>query len=291
MFMSIGSVMNGLNSSLNQLNRAHSVQSQSIQRIATGSKRPSAANGASDYAIAQKMQYNLGGVRQSNANTQTANSMLNVAGGAVSNTISSLSSLLETLINAANGTNGKTDVAALQESVNQTLSQINSNAQVTYNGMNLLDGSQTVTVAGIDGYENVSLGDMSTKGLGLTDSQGNSKINLQEANGFVSGLSQALDTVDAALNKALDEATTIGAAQQGMEYQSANYTTMEENLQASLSVSDDADIAAESVTNASAKTQSQAALWAVKQGMQNLSQQMLGAINNHSRGAAFNMLS
>lgn len=289
--MSIGSVMNGLNSSLNQLNRAQSVQNASLQRIATGSKRPSAANGASDYAIAQKMQYNLGGVRQSNVNTQNANSMLNVAGGAVSNTISSLSSLRETLLNAANGTNGKTDVAALQESVNQTLSQINSNAQVTYNGMNLLDGSQTVTVAGIDGYENVSLGDMSTKGLGLTDSQGNSTINLQEANGSVTGLSQALDTVDAALNKALDEATTIGAAQQGMEYQSANYTTMEENLQASLSVSDDADIAAESVTNASAKTQSQAALWAVKQGMQNLSQQMLGSLNNHSRGAAFNMLS
>ncbi len=289
--MSIGSVMNGLNSSLNNLNRAHSVQSQSIQRIATGSKHPSAAYGASDYAIAQKMQYNIGGVRQSNANTQTANSMLNVAGGAVSNTISSLSSLRETLLNAANGTNGHTDVAALQESVNQTLSQINTNAQATYNGQTLLDGSQTVTVAGIDGYDNVSLGDMSTKGLGLTDAQGNSNINLQEANGSVSGLSQALDTVDAALNKALDQATSIGAAQQGMEYQSANYTTMEENLQYSLSVSDDADIAAESVNNASANTQSQAALWAVKQGMANLSQQMLGALNNHSRGAAFNMLS
>ncbi|MCR5757006.1 MAG: bacitracin resistance protein BacA [Selenomonas sp.] len=289
--MSIGSVMNGLNSSLNNLNRAHSAQSQSIQRIATGSKHPSAAYGASDYAIAQKMQYNIGGVRQSNTNTQNANSMLNVAGGAVSNTISSLSSLRETLINAANGTNGSTDVAALQESVNQTLSQVNANAQATYNGKTLLDGSQTVTVAGIDGYENVSLGDMSTKGLGLTDSQGNSTINLQEANGSVSGLSQALDTVDSALNKALDEATNIGAAQQGMEYQSANYTTMEENLQSALSTSDDADIAAEAVNNASAKTQSQAALWAVKQGMQNLSQQMLGALNNHSRGAAYNMLS
>ena len=283
--------ISGINSSLNQLNRAQALQARSIERIATGSKHSSAAYGASEYAIARRMEYNLGGIRQSNTNTQNSNAMLNVAAGAVSNTVSSLSSLRETLINAANGTNGKTDVAALQESVNQTLSQINSNAQVTYNGMNLLDGSQTVTVAGIDGYENVSLGDMSTKGLGLTDSQGNSTINLQEANGSVSGLSQALDTVDAALNKALDEATTIGAAQQGMEYQSANYTTMEENLQASLSVSDDADIAAESVTNASAKTQSQAALWAVKQGMQSLSQQMLGAINNHSRGAAFNMLS
>ena len=157
--------LSGINSSLNQLNRAQSLQSQSIQRIATGSKRPSAAYGASDYAIARKMQYNIGGVSQSNANTQTANSMLNVASGAVSNTISSLSSLKETLISAANGTNGTTDIAALQETVNQTLSQINTNAQATYNGQTLLDGSQTVTVAGADGYENVSLGDMSTAGL------------------------------------------------------------------------------------------------------------------------------
>jgi len=283
--------LSGINSSLNQLNRAQSLQSQSIQRIATGSKRPSAAYGASDYAIARKMQYNIGGVSQSNANTQTANSMLNVASGAVSNTISSLSSLKETLISAANGTNGTTDIAALQETVNQTLSQINTNAQATYNGQTLLDGSQTVTVAGADGYENVSLGDMSTAGLGLTDSQGNSTINLQAANGSPSGLSQAIDTVDAALNKALDQATSIGAAQQGMEYQSANYTTMEENLQSSLSVNDDADIAAESVNNASANTQSQMALFAVKQGLQNFSQQMLGTLNNHSRGAAFNMLS
>ena len=283
--------LSGINSSLNQLNRAQSLQSQSIQRIATGSKRPSAAYGASDYAIARKMQYNIGGVSQSNANTQTANSMLNVASGAVSNTISSLSSLKETLISAANGTNGTTDIAALQETVNQTLSQINTNAQATYNGQTLLDGSQTVTVAGADGYENVSLGDMSTAGLGLTDSQGNSNINLQAANGSPSGLSQAIDTVDAALNKALDQATSIGAAQQGMEYQSANYTTMEENLQYSLSVNDDADIAAESVNNASANTQSQMALFAVKQGLQNFSQQMLGTLNNHSRGAAFNMLS
>jgi flagellin len=281
--MSIGSVMN---SSLNQLNRAQSLQNASLQRIATGSKHPSAASGASDYAISQKLQYNLGGIRQSYSNTQTANSMLNVASGAVNNTVSSLSSLKETLLNAANDTNGNYDRAALQETVNQTLSQINTNAQVEYNGQKLLDGSQTVTVAGEDGYDNVSLGDMSTKGLGLTDENGNSNINVMDTD----SLSSALDTVDAALNKALDEATNIGAAQQGMNYQASNYVTMEESTQAALSTMDDADIAAESVTNASAKTQSQMALWAVKQGMQSMSQQMLGTLNNHSRGAAYGML-
>ena len=278
--------ISGINSSLNQLNRAQSMQSQSIQRIATGSKHPSAAYGASDYAIARRMEYNLGGICQSNVNTQNANAMLNVASGAVSNTISSLSSLRETLINAANGTNQSSDLSALQETVNQTLSQINTNAQATYNGQTLLDGSQTVTVAGIDGYDNVSLGNMSTAGLGLTDSQGNSNINLTDQ----SSISSALTTVDNALNAALDQATNIGAAQQGMDYQSANYTTMEENLQYSLSVTDDTDIAAESVNNASANTQSQMALFAVKQGLQNFSQQMLGTLNNHSRGAAYNML-
>ncbi len=279
--------ISGINSSLNQLNRAQSMQSQSIQRITAGSKHPSAAYGASDYAIARRMEYNLGGIRQSNVNTQNANAMLNVASGAVSNTISSLSSLRETLINAANGTNQSSDLSALQETVNQTLSQINTNAQASYNGQTLLDGSQTVTVAGIDGYDNVSLGNMSTAGLGLTDSQGNSNINLTDQ----SSISSALTTVDNALNAALDQATNIGAAQQGMDYQSANYTTMEENLQYSLSVSDDADIAAESVNNASANAQSQMALFAVKQGLQNFSQQMLGTLNNHSRGAAYNMLS
>ena len=283
--MSIGSV---LNSSLNQLNRAQSVQNASLQRIATGSKHPSAASGASDYAIAQKMQYNLGSVRQSTANTQTANSMLNVASGAINNTVSSLSSLKETLLSAANGTNGDYDRAALQETVNQTLSQIDTNArQANYNGKNLLDGSQSLTVAGADGYETVSLGDMSTKGLGLTDSQGRSNVDVTNPD----SLASALETVDSALNTALDQATTIGAAQQGMGYQVDNYTTMEENLQASLSTSDDADIAAESVNNASAKAQSQAALWAVKQGMQAMSQQMLGTLNNHSRAAAFGLLS
>ena len=278
--------ISGINSSLNQLNRAQALQARSIERIATGSKHSSAAYGASEYAIAQRMEYNLGGIRQSNTNTQNSNAMLNVAAGAVSNTVSSLSSLRETLINAANGTNQSSDLSALQQTVNQTLSQINTNAQATYNGQTLLDGSQTVTVAGIDGYDNVSLGDMSTAGLGLTDSQGNSNINLTDQ----SSISSALTTVDNALNAALDQATSIGAAQQGLDYQSANYTTMEENLQYSLSVTDDTDIAAESITNASAKTQSQAALFAVKQGLQNFSQQMLGTLNNHSRGAAYNML-
>ena len=287
--MSIGNVISVINSSLNDLNRAQTSQSESIKRIATGTKYYSPANGASEYAIVQRIYNNIGSVTQSNSNTQTTNAMLNVAAGAVSNTISSLSSLKQTLISAANGTNSNSDVAALQESVNQALSQIDSNAQITYNGQSLLDGSQSIQVASDNGYETINLGDMSTTGLGLTDSEGNSNITL----GDLSDLGTAIDTVDTALNTALDQATSIGAAQKGLEYQSANYTTVEENLYEAVSTVDDTDIAAESVNNASANTQSQVALWAVKQGMQALTKEVgsLGELYTHNPNAAYNLLS
>ena len=287
--MSINGIMSGVNHSLNTLNKVQSAQSSSVQKIATGSKYPSASYGPSDYAIIQRTYSHIGAVAQSNSNTQTANSMLSTAAGAVNETVNSLSSLRSTLLEAANGTNGNTDLAALQKSVEQTISSIDDNASVTYNGKKLLDGSQSITVAGADGYNTVSLGNMTSQGLGLTDSEGKSTIDLTDA----SSISAALDKVDSALNAATDQATNIGAAQQGLTYQSSNYTTQEENLVATAETMDSADIAKESVNLASSNTQEQAALWAIKQGMQSLSQQSagaLGGLNNHSRGAAVGML-
>ena len=280
------SIMSGLGSSLNTLDRIRAAQSSSIQKIATGSKYPSAADGASDYAIIQRTYSNIGAVSQSNSNAQTSNSMLSTAAGAVNETVSSLSSLRSTLLNAANGTNGSTDLAALQKSVDQTISAVNDNASVTYNGKQLLNGSQSLTVAGADGYSTVNLGNMTSQGLGLTDSEGKSTINLTDT----SSLSSALEKVDSALNSALDQATSLGAAQQGLSYQSSNYTTQEEALYSTVSTQGDTDIAAESVNLASSNTQEKAALFAIKAGMQNMSQNMLGALNDHSRGAAASML-
>ena len=284
--MSTSSIMSGLGSSLNTLDRIRAAQSSSIQKIATGSKYSSAADGASDYAILQRTYSNIGAVSQSNSNTQTSNAMLSTAAGAVNETVSSRSSLRSTLLNAANGTNGTTDLSALQKSVDQTISAVNDNASVTYNGKQLLNGSQSLTVAGADGYSTVNLGNMTSQGLGLTDSEGKSTINLTDT----SSLSSALEKVDSALSSALDQSTSLGAAQQGLSYQSSNYTTQEEALYSTASTQGDTDIAAESVKKASADTQAQAALFAIKAGMQNMSQNMLGALNDHSRGATASML-
>ena len=265
----------GVTSALNSLNRTHSSAAKHIQNIATGTMYSTAANGASEYAISQRMYANIGAIRQSNINAQNSNSMLKTASGAIDNTIQSLSSLQQTLVNAKNGTNGSTDLAALQKTVDQTISQINENANVTYNGQRLLDGSAgSVTVAGAWGDTEVPLGNMTSEGLGLTDAEGNSTINVTDAD----SLSSALDTVTRALDSAiaskgtltegldatLDEATTLGAYQQGLEYQAANYTVAEENLTDAVSTISDTDIASEITKLKSDQTTEQLAMFGIR---------------------------
>ena len=259
--------MGGLGA-LNQINRTHSAVNSSIQKIATGSQRPSASYGASSYAIATRMSSNVGTEAQSQRNTQNANAMLNVAAGGVSSTVNALTSIKEQILQAANGTNRDSDVATIRNSIQQSVATINDNANVEYNGMKLLDGSRSITVAGDTGYKTVNLGNLSSKGLGLTDGEGNLTLDLSSPD----GIEQSLETVDSALNSALGLATDIGAAQQGLSFSEANYTTMGESLTASLSTEDDTDIAAEVTKLRSADAQNQLAMYAQKMFMHNNAQ-------------------
>ena len=276
--------------SLNQINRSNAAISSSIQKIATGSQRPSAKYGASAYSIAARMSSNVGTAAQSKRNVQTANSMLNVAAGGVSSTVNALTSIREQVLQAANGTNQGSDIAAITQSISKSVSTINDNAAVEYNGMRLLDGTHSFTIAGDTGYKTVNLGNLSSQGLGLTDDQGKLTFDLSSP----AGIEQALGTVDSALatatgvesgiaseqeglvDTALDSslgmATDIGAMQQGLSFSEGNYTTMEASLTEALSSQDDTDIAAEVTKLRSADAQNQLALHAQKMFMHNSAQ-------------------
>ena len=277
--------LGGVNSSLSTLNKIGTSMQKTQQSLATGSKYSSAQYGPSAYAILQRMSAHVGGVSQSIQNSQNTSAMLKTAAGATSNTIDALKTIKETLVNAANGTNSSPDRTALQSNVNQLVQQINDNANVEYNGMKLLDGSKSsIAVAGVEGYENVSLGDMRSQALGLTDEQGNVTLDLSTDE----GIQQALTTVDNALNTvqntnqsvtnadssldvALDEATDQGAYLQRLEYQQANYTTMEENEQAAMSTMGDTDMAKAITQLRNEDTQQQLALFATRMFNQNKS--------------------
>ena len=253
-------ILGGVNHANSLLNQATRATQRTSQIISSGSNFPSASYNSSAYSIVQRMGSHLGATAQSVQNTQNASAMIKTAAGATENTVSALTSIRQMLINAANGTNTDSDRAALQQNINQIVQQIDDNARVEYNGMNLLDGSRNgVMVAGVSGYENVSLGNMSAQSLGLTDNQGNVTIDVSNDNSIQSALETVSGALDFAkgvndnlqatlqggdiLEYSLDEATTQGAYLQRLEYQADNYTTMEENTQAAASTIGDADIA------------------------------------------------
>lgn len=252
-------------STLSYLNRTQSSASQSIQKIASGTQYPSASYGASAYSVLTRMYSNIDTAQQSNSNAQTAGAMLSTAMGGVSSTVDALSSLKDKLLSAANGTNNASDIQTISGEINQTVSQINENATIQFNGQNLLDGSQTMTVAGDNGYKNISIGNMTAAGLGLVDENGKSTLDLSSSE----GIAKAIDTVGSALDTALGESTKLGAAQQGLSYSSANYTMQAENLTAAASTSGDTDIASEVTKLKSSQTQNALALYATKLNMHN----------------------
>ena len=190
--------LGGVNHSLTTLNNVDGAMQKTSQKLATGSNYPSASYGGSAYAILKHMDSNIKAHSQSVQNMQNASAMMKTAEGATANTITALTQIKEYLVNAANGTNVESDRAALQENVNQLVSQIDENAQVKYNGQNILDGSAGETdIAGLLGYNNFSLGDIRAESLGLADGQGNVTIDVSTEDGIKS----ALGVVNNALEK------------------------------------------------------------------------------------------
>ena len=79
----------------------------------------------------------------------------------------------------------------------------------------------------------------------------------------------AIRVIDGAIEYSLDNATTIGAYQQRLEYSATNITTMNENVQSSESTIRDADMAKEMTAYTKANVLLQAAQSMLAQANQN----------------------
>ena len=86
----------------------------------------------------------------------------------------------------------------------------------------------------------VGLSDMRAEALGLQGADG-TKLNISTQ----SKANAAINVLDNAIQKALDQQTTIGSVESRLEYTSSNLTTASENVQASESTIRDADMAKE----------------------------------------------
>jgi flagellin len=140
MAMVVKNNMSAVNT-LNTLNKNSAALAKSLQKVSSGMAINTAADDASGYAISERMRVQVQSLDQDNKNTQNGNSMMKVAEGAVSSTVDILKTLKKKVINAANDTNTDADRQTIQKELDQSIDQIDDNANVTYNGKYLVDGS------------------------------------------------------------------------------------------------------------------------------------------------------
>jgi len=133
---------------LNVLVKTEGTAAKDLKKLASGQKINSAGDDASGYAISDRMDVQVRGLDQDNDNTQNAQSLLGTAEGAVQSTVDILRTLKEKVINAANDTNTDIDRATIQKELDQAADQIDDNANVTFNGITLMDGSHNSAVTG-----------------------------------------------------------------------------------------------------------------------------------------------
>lgn len=127
---------------LNQLDKNDKALAKSLKKAASGMKINGAGDDASGYAISERMDTQLRSLEQDNTNAQNGNSLLKTAEGAIASTVDILKTLKEKAINAANDTNTDADRATIQKELDQAIDQIDDNANVTFNGQLLVDGSK-----------------------------------------------------------------------------------------------------------------------------------------------------
>jgi flagellin len=128
------------------LTTSKSTLSQALQRLSSGLNINSAADDAAGLAIATNFTTQINGTNQAVNNANDAVSEAQTAGGALTTLTANLQSIRTLAVEAANGSNSSADRAALDQQVQQQISEITRIAsQTNFNGARVLDGSAGVT--------------------------------------------------------------------------------------------------------------------------------------------------
>ena len=151
-------------------------------------------------------------------------------------------------INAA-GAGVKNQIAGFTISITDTQGNINKSANAILDNFNESIRAQNTSADNAIVLQTGTKANQAIK-VGLTDMRAQA-LGLQGANGDTLNVSTqknanaAINVLDNAIQKALDQQTTIGAIESRLDYTSTNLTTAAENVTASESTIRDADMAKE----------------------------------------------
>jgi len=266
----------------NALAKNDRAMTQTMERLATGSRINSASDDAAGLAISSKLTAQVTGLNQAVRNGNDAIAMLQTADGAMEEVSNMLQRMRELGVQGGTGTLSSTDRTALNTefvALRTEIERIADNTQ--WNGDNLLDGS-----AGANGlltfqvgYEatqviTVNVGDLNLAAGATAYAAGTA------AGGIVGADLSAITITTAALSNtqvtALDVAiagidskrATIGAAVNTLEFAVDNLSNVSQNTSAARSRIQDANYAAETTELARTQIIAQAATAMLSQANQ-----------------------
>ncbi|MDR1025280.1 MAG: flagellin [Treponema sp.] len=215
-----------------------------MEKLSSGLRINRAGDDASGLAVSEKMRSQIRGLNQASANAANGISFIQTTEGYLQETQDILQRVRELAVQSANGIYTNEDRMMIQVEVSQLVDEIDriaSHAQ--FNGMNLLTGrfarlmgENVVTAsmwfhigANMDQREQVFIGTMTSRALGLGDPQEDNLLSL----GTPEDANRAIGTLDAALQQVSKQRADLGAYQNRMEHAIVGLDIGAENLQAS----------------------------------------------------------
>ena len=232
----------------NALAKNERAMGQTMERLSTGQRINSAADDAAGLAISSKMTSQIRGLDQAVRNGNDAISMIQTADGAAIEISNMLQRMRELSVQAATGTNGTTDISALNTEFTALRDQIEKIADNTeWNGAKILnsDGGASGTFtfqvgANASQIQTVAFGDFNLGGAVLG-------INLASGSTLTADTAQAsITNLDTALSGVSTQRAIFGASINRLEYAVDNLANVSQNTAASRSRILDADYASES---------------------------------------------
>ena len=122
------------------------LQAKSSEKLSSGYKINRAADDAAGLSISEKMRKQINGLDRASTNAEDGVSAVQTAEGALTEVHSMLQRMNELAVQAANGTNSEDDRQAIQDEIDQLLTEVDRVAETTkFNETYLLKGGEGTT--------------------------------------------------------------------------------------------------------------------------------------------------
>jgi flagellin len=232
---------------------------KNMEKLSSGLRINRAGDDASGLAVSEKMRSQIRGLNMASFNAQNGISFIQTTEGYLQETQDIMQRIRELAVQAANGIYTAEDRMYIQVEVSALIDEVDriaSHAQ--FNGMNMLTGrfgriggENVVTAsmwfhigANMDQREQVFIGTMTAKGLGVRNIGDDTILSLSEPD----SANRAIGTLDEALKKINKQRADLGAYQNRLEHAVRGLDIGAENLQAAESRIRDTNMANEMVT-------------------------------------------